>query len=381
MMRKIAVITGTRADYGSYYPILKKLQADKDLSLEIIATGMHLSPQYGYTIDEIEKDGFKIKYKVDMLLSSDSGAAMAKNIGLGILGITNALEIISPDILLVLGDRGEMLAGTIAAAHMNIPVFHLHGGEVTGTIDESIRHAITKLAHIHLVATDKYGERIAKLGEDVWRIHVFGAPRADIIQHTEFLTKEEILKKYDLRNLTEYNLLVFHPVTTEINLIEEQINNIIKALEFIKIPTIIILPNSDAGNHLILNVYNKYRNNQLLYFFANVNHFDYLSLLKNTIALIGNSSSGIIEAPLLKKAAINIGSRQFGRERSSNVIDVNAVTNEIVSAYLYSQSPEFQQIVLQSENIYGDGTTSDKVINLLKNIEINYKLIQKKITY
>lgn len=380
-MRKIAVITGTRADYGSYYPILKKIEAVNDLSLEIIATGMHLSPQYGYTLIEIEKDGFKVKYKVDMLLSSDNGAAMAKNIGLGILGITNALEIISPDILLVLGDRGEMLAGTIAATHMNIPVFHLHGGEVTGTIDESIRHAITKLAHIHLVATDKYGERIAKLGEDAWRIHVVGAPRADIILHMNFLTKDEILKKYDLRNLTEYNLLVFHPVTTEINLVEEQINNIMSALEVIKIPTIIILPNSDAGNHLILKVYNKYRNNQLLYFFTNVNHFDYLSLLKNANILIGNSSSGIIEAPLLKKAAINIGSRQFGRERSGNVIDVNAVTNEIVSAYLYSQSSEFQQIVLQSENIYGIGTTSDKVINLLKNIEINYKLIQKKITY
>lgn len=380
-MRKIAVITGTRADYGSYYPILKKIEADNDLSLEIIATGMHLSPQYGYTIDEIEKDGFKIKYKVDMLLSSDSGAAMAKNIGLGILGITNALEIILPDILLVLGDRGEMLAGTIAAAHMNIPVFHLHGGEVTGTIDESLRHAITKLAHIHLVATDKYGERIAKLGEDTWRIHVVGAPRADIILHTKFLTKDEILKKYGLVNLTEYNLLVFHPVTTEINLVEEQVNNIINALEVIKIPTIIILPNSDAGNQLILNVYNKYRDNQLLYFFANLNHFDYLALLKNANTLIGNSSSGIIEAPLLKKATINIGSRQFGRERSGNVIDVNAVTNEIVSAYLYSQSSEFQQIVLQSENIYGDGTSTTKVINLLKKIEINYKLIQKKITY
>lgn len=380
-MRRIAVITGTRADYGSYYPIFKKLQADKDLSLEIIVSGMHLSPQYGYTLTEIEKDGYKVKYKVDMLLSSDSGAAMAKNIGLGILGITNALETIMPNILMVLGDRGEMLAGAIAAAHMNIPVFHLHGGEVTGTIDESIRHAITKLAHIHLVATDKYGERIAKLGEDAWRIHVVGAPRADIILHTQFLTKNEILRKYGLGNLTEYNLLVFHPVTTENNLIEEQISNIIKAIEVIKIPTIIILPNSDAGNHLILNLYSKYGNNQLLHFFTNVNHFDYLSLLKNANALIGNSSSGIIEAPLLKKAAINIGSRQFGRERSGNVIDVNAVMNEIISAYLYSQSLEFQRIVLQSDNIYGDGTACDKIIDLLKNIELNYKLIQKKITY
>jgi len=380
-MRRIAVITGTRADYGSYYPILKKLETDKDLSFEIIATGMHLSPQYGYTITEIENDGFKIKYKVDMLLSSDTGAAMAKNIGLGILGITDALEIIQPDILLILGDRGEMLAGAIAAAHMNIPVFHLHGGEVTGTIDESIRHAITKLAHIHLVATNKYGERIARMGEDAWRIHVVGAPRADIILRTQLLNKNEILKKYDLGHLTEYNLLVFHPVTTEINLVEEQISNIMCSLEVIMIPTIIILPNSDAGNHIILNAYNKYKNNQLLYFFTNINHLDYLSLLKNANALIGNSSSGIIEAPLLKKAAINIGSRQLGRERSGNVIEVNADANEIVLAYQYSQSPEFKQIVLQSENIYGDGRTSDRIMSLFKDLEINYTLIQKKITY
>lgn len=380
-MRSITVITGTRADYGSYYPILKRIEADNDLSLEIIATGMHLSSQYGYTLTEIEKDGFKIKYRVDMLLSSDSVAAMAKNIGLGILSITDALEIIQPDILLILGDRGEMLAGAIAAAHMNIPVFHLHGGEVTGTIDESVRHAITKLAHIHLVATDKYGERIARMGEDPWRIHVVGAPRADIILHTQFLIKEEILKKYNLEHLKEYNLLVFHPVTTEITMIDEQISNIIKALEIINVPTIIILPNSDAGNHLILNAYNKYKNNQLFIFFTNIDHFDYLSLLKNSNVLIGNSSSGINETPLLKKAAINIGSRQFGRERSSNVIDVNAETNEIVSAYQYAISSKCQQIVLESKNIYGDGTASDKIVSLMKNIEINYKLIQKKNAY
>ncbi|MGF9768959.1 UDP-N-acetylglucosamine 2-epimerase [Bacillus albus] len=379
-MKKILVVTGTRADYGIYYPILNAIQDESDYQLELLVTSMHLSPEFGSTIEEIKKDGFSIVATVDNLLQGSNHANMAKSIALAILGMTQAFENNRPDFVVVLGDRGEMLAASIAASHMNIPVIHFHGGEVSGTIDESVRHAISKLSHIHMVATEGSKQRLLKMGEDSWRIHVVGAPRIETIQNTDLPSFEEIKRRYEL-DTNEYYLFVYHPVTTETSKLEKEMNNIFKALLESKENIICILPNSDAGQDIINSYYSNLSNYEKVHFVKNFNQLDYLTVLKNAKAMIGNSSSGIIEAASFKIPVINIGTRQCGRERSKNTIDVNADYDEIKEALKRINSLDFTNVVRDAENIYGKGNTSENFLKIIKSIRINKDLIQKNITY
>lgn len=382
MKRKIAVITGTRADYGIFYHVLKEIEKHEALTLELIVCGMHLCPEYGMTINEIESDGFKISDKFETILASDTGVAMAKSIGLSVISMAQCFDRINPDIVLILGDRGEMLAAATAAIHMNIPVAHIHGGEVTGTVDESVRHAITKLSHIHFPANEDSKQRILKLGETEKNIFVVGAPGLDYIKKTHYLSRSEMLEKFELED-DKIFLLTQHPVTTERDLVEWQIRETLDAVVELGYQTIVSYPNSDNGGREIIKVIEEYKAKYpLLKVFRNLSQVEYLSFLDIAEVMIGNSSSGIIEAPSFKLPVVNIGSRQGTRLRARNIIDVpqgkEAVKAGIKKA-LYDDN--FKMQLENCTNPYGDGNASGKIAQILSEIVIDRELIQKRITY
>lgn len=377
---KVCVVTGTRADYGIYKPLLHSLQDDDDFLLELLVTGMHLSPYYGNTIRHIIEDGFSIVGKVDILLQNTTEAAMAKSIGLGVLGYTDVFEENRPNIVVVLGDRGEMLAAAIAASHLNIPVAHIHGGEVSGSIDESVRHAITKLSHLHFAATKKSAERIIKMGEDPWRVHNVGAPRIDTILNAPLPDISEIKSSYSLERIENYFLFVYHPVTTNLLGLKEQIEICLQALKDSGENVIIIKPNSDAGNQVINEAYEKFSDYEKFHYVTNFSPMEYLAVLKESKALIGNSSSGIIEAASFRKPVINIGNRQSGREQSSNVINIIEDKHQIKEAITLLSEESFKGNLREVKNIYGDGKSVERIKKVL--LDINHRdLIKKIIAY
>ncbi|QCT04558.1 UDP-N-acetylglucosamine 2-epimerase [Paenibacillus algicola] len=379
-MKKIAVVTGTRADYGIYYPMLRAIESDVDLDLHLIVTGMHLSHQHGYTVEQIQKDGFMISAQVSCVLQGATHANMSRGVGLAIMGMTQAVEELQPDSIIVLGDRGEMLAAAIAASYMNIPLFHIHGGEVSGTIDESVRHAISKLAHIHLAATEGSRQRLIQLGEDEWRIHVIGAPRLETIEKTILPEWMEVAEQYGLPLAKEYFLFAYNPVTTEehdLLVLRYMLNSLLASGREI----ICIMPNSDAGADSILEVYDSYASAQKLHRVTNFKQLEYLTVLKNCSVLVGNSSSGIIEAASFNKPVINIGSRQNRRERSANVIDIPISAEALIMALNEVFSDSFQRKLKTVHNVYSRPDTSARIVELLKKISYSQELIQKTITY
>ncbi|MEK4113931.1 GDP/UDP-N,N'-diacetylbacillosamine 2-epimerase (hydrolyzing) [Paenibacillus sp. DS2363] len=379
-MKKIVVVTGTRADYGIYYPVLRAIDAEETLDLHLLVTGMHLSPQFGNTVEQIRQDGFQISAQVDCLLQGSSHANMSRSIGLAILGMTQALEAIQPDVVVVLGDRGEMLAAAIVASHTNIPLVHLHGGEVTGTIDESVRHVISKLAHIHLVATEKSEERLIRLGEDPWRVHVVGAPRIETIMNTVLPDYEQTANKYNIHLKNKYVLFAYHPVTTQSTNLQ-MLARMLQVLLNQGYEIICIMPNSDAGSDALVDIYNQFVVNPDVHLITNFEPLDYLVMLKHAKILVGNSSSGIIEAASFNKPVINIGVRQGRRERSSNVIDIQEDDIELQKALEKANSQEFQKVISETKNVYAKENTSSIIVNILRNISWTEQLIQKTITY
>lgn len=380
-MRKVAVVTGTRAEYGILKPVLKAIKTHPRLDLALIVTGMHLSKEFGHTIKEIIKDGFKIDAEVKMLHAEDTGAAMAKSAGKCIEKMTEALKRVKPDFLVLLGDRAEMLAGAVTASYMGVPIAHLHGGEVSGSVDDSVRHAITKLAHIHFPATRESANRIVKMGEDQSRISIVGAPALDTILNEKF-SPAELSKKYGL-DLSEPILLVLqHPVVTEADEATDQIKETLNAIVDLKHQTIIIYPNADAGGRRMIKVIKKYEKYPFIKSFKSIPYTDYLGLMKIASVMIGNSSSGIIEAPSFHLPVVNIGTREKGRERSTNVIDVRHNKGEIVKAIKKAfYDKKFRDKVKKCKNPYGDGKASQRIVKVLSKVEVTPKLLQKKITY
>ncbi|WP_458121127.1 UDP-N-acetylglucosamine 2-epimerase [Paenibacillus sp. Z6-24] len=379
-MIKILVITGTRADYGIYYPILKAIEQTENMELNLLVTGMHLSPQYGYTIDHIRKDGFTIAAQVDCLLQGSTHANMAKSVGLALMGMTQAFEMIMPDRVLILGDRGEMLAAAIAASHMNIPLFHLHGGEVSGTIDESVRHAISKLAHIHLAATEGSRQRLLRMGEDDWRIHVVGAPRIETMINTVLPELNEVKHRYGLDAVQEYIIFIYHPVTTE-QADQLELARMLKVLLNTGKDIVCVMPNADAGTETIMQVYEPMLVHSNFHPITSFRQLDYLTMLKGAAVLAGNSSSGIIEAASFHIPVINIGSRQGARERSANVIDIAARADDLSQALSKALSNPFRELVRSEKNVYEQPGTSDRIVKCLQTYGKSEKLIQKVITY
>ena len=380
--RKICVTTGTRAEYGLLKPVLDKISKNKKLELYLIVTGMHLSRKHGYTINEIIKDGFKIDFKINMIPEGNTSYFMANALGKGIIEFSKIFKKLRPDINLILGDRGEAFASALAASHMNIPNAHIHGGDRTmAGIDEYIRHATTKISNLHFAATKESKQRIIQLGENPKYVFFTGSPGIDQIKNNHISSKAELEKKYNFKITGNEIILLQHSVTTQIQSSKKQINNTLKAIKKLKIPTICISPNSDAGNFEIFQSLKKANNtSSFINLYPNMPRNDFLGLLQHCGVLVGNSSSGIIEASYFKIPVVNIGIRQKNREKGNNVIDVNDDSNLIymtIKKILNSKSKQRRK----TEYIYGNGTASKKIIKVLETISLTDELIQKQITY
>ncbi|MBZ4644153.1 MAG: UDP-N-acetyl-D-glucosamine 2-epimerase, UDP-hydrolyzing [Deferribacteraceae bacterium] len=382
MKRKIAVITGTRAEYGLLYWTMRSIQKSSNLKLQLIVTGMHLAPQFGNTYKFIEQDGFHIDKKVDILISNDTPVAISKSMGLGIIGFAESYEELKPDILLVLGDRYEILAAASAAIPFNIPIAHIHGGEITeGAIDEQIRHAITKLSHLHFASTEIYAQNIRKMGEEAWRVFCVGAPGLEWIHHNQYMSKQELEKDLNVDFSKDVILATFHSVTLEQDKTEEYIDSILQALIKSEMQVIFTGANSDPSGAIINKKVKEASKNYLnIHYFDSLGQRKYLSCQKYCTLMLGNSSSGIIEAASFGLPVVNIGIRQKGRLQSGNVINVRCNVNEILQGIQIATSKEFKQKVLKVSNIYGDGYTSQKIVKILENVDLT-KLKYKRLVY
>lgn len=381
-MRRIVYVTGTRADYGLFYHPLRRIEEHSGLELELIVTAMHLAPRFGNTVRLIEQDGFKIAARVETLMAGDGGGSMARAIGLGILGLTQALESVEPDIVILLGDRGEMLAGAIASAHLNIAIAHMHGGEVSGTIDESVRHAITKLAHIHFASATDNAERIIKMGEDPTRVYVVGAPGLDYLRHLEPVERSELEADLGLDLTQPLLVMTQHPVTTEAEAAAEQMRITLEAIKSVGVQTVATYPNADSGGRAMIQVLEEYSTLPFLRIRKSLGQRCYASLLHHANAMVGNSSSGIIEAPFLGLPVVNIGSRQQGRQRAENVLDVPHVKEEIrraIRTALYDET--FIQQARNCRNPYGDGRAGERIVEILAGIPLRREFLQKRLCY
>ncbi|GIM45490.1 UDP-N-acetyl glucosamine 2-epimerase [Collibacillus ludicampi] len=384
MKRKIAVLTGTRAEFGLLRPIISAILQEPALELCLIVTGMHLLETHGLTVHEIEREGFPIQARVSMYSGIEQEAEYYNALSKGVQAIGDVLRAQEPDILLVLGDRLEPLAAVLAAVTLNIPVAHIHGGERinSGHIDESIRHAISKFAHLHFVATKESAERLKKMGEEDWRIYQVGAPGLDSILHREFIDRETICETLGIQSEEPILLCIQHPVILERERAGEQMEVILRALDRVKMQTVIVYPNNDPGSEQMVDVIERYRDRTWLHIFRNIHHDLYLSLLTHTQVFIGNSSSGIIEAPSFRLPFIHIGTRNLGREHAENVIFVDYDTDAIESAIRFAlEDQEFHEKLKTCVNPYGDGQASKRIVQLLKKCSLDKKLLQKQMTY
>jgi len=381
-MRRIAIVTGARAEYGLLYWIIKGIHDDSELELQLIVTGMHLSPEFGLTVREIEKDGFPIAERVEMILSSDTETAIATSMGLGMIGFAKAYERLKPDILVVLGDRFEILSAVAAAVPFRIPVAHIHGGESTeGAMDEIFRHAITKMSHIHFPATKEYAKRIIQMGEDPHKVFCFGSPCMDNIYKLNLMNKKELCSALNIPEDKNLGVVTYHPVTLQKNRVGIEISELLESLMgFHDIFWIITMPNADTGGRIIIEMIEKFasENPKKVKSFASLGQLKYISLLKHSVVMVGNSSSGLIEAPSFELPVVNIGDRQHGRIRAQNVIDVPECTkNSVGDAIKKAVSKEFRGILKGMRSPYGDGPISEQILNKLKTVP-DYKYPIKK---
>lgn len=381
MSRKICVVTGSRAEYGLLRWVMEGIRETPELELQIIATGMHLSPEFGLTYREIEKDSFLIDHKVEMLLSSDTPSGLAKSMGLGLIGFGDALQQFKPDLIMLLGDRFEIFSAAAAAMVARIPVAHLHGGETTeGAFDEAIRHSITKMSHLHFAATEAYRNRIVQLGENPEYVFNVGATGVDNIKKLNLLDREALEAELDFK-LGARNLLVtFHPVTLENATSSHQFEQLLEALESLRDTHLIFTrPNADTDGRVIMEVIEGYvsKNKEKAIVFSSLGVQKYLSAMRLMDGVVGNSSSGLIEAPSFPVGTINIGDRQKGRIRAESVIDCEPNTKSIKNALQKLFSSEFQKELKNIENPYGNGGAAKKIVDILRQVD-SAKLLKKK---
>jgi GDP/UDP-N,N'-diacetylbacillosamine 2-epimerase (hydrolysing) len=374
MKRKICVVSGSRADYGLLRWLMQDIRDSKRLQLQLVATGMHLSPEFGLTWREIERDGFTIDRRVEMLLSSDSARGVTKSMGVGLIGFADVLAELKPDLLLLLGDRFEILPAACAALVARIPIAHLHGGETTeGAFDEAIRHSLTKMSHLHFVATDEYRRRVIQLGEDPARVHMVGGLGIDAIARTRLLSRAKLEKELDFK-LGKRNLLItFHPVTLEQAPVAAQMRALLKALE--KLPDtrlIFTLPNADTDGRALIAMIKKFvATHPQARAYTSLGQLRYLSLLRLVDGVVGNSSSGLLEAPSFRKGTVNIGTRQDGRLRARSVIDCAPTQAAITAALRRLYSAEFRRQLAIATNPYGDGGASRKIVRVLEQAKLD----------
>jgi len=369
MSKKICVVTGSRAEYGLLFPLLKKLRQDSFFRLQLVATGMHLSPEFGLTFREIEKDGFRIDAKVEMLLSSDTEIGITKSIGIGISSFADTLNELRPDALLVLGDRFEIFAAVTAALIARIPVIHLYGGEITeGAFDDALRHSITKMSSLHFTSTELYRKRVIQLGENPKSVFCVGALGLDNIRSMKLLSRKELEKKLGIQFRKKNLLVTFHPVTLEKNTSQNQFQQLLDALDQLKdVQVVFTKSNADTQGRVInemIDAYTAERGNAAA--FTSLGQLKYLSLMNETDVVVGNSSSGIVEAPGFRIATVNIGDRQKGRIRTESIIDCKPVKKDIQRAIQKALSLEFEKVAANVKNPHGDGKAAEQIVGILK---------------
>lgn len=374
MKRKVCIFTGTRAEYGLLKPLMKRLRENHDIELQVLVSGMHLSPEFGLTYRDIEKDGFTLNEKVEILLSSDTSAGLCKSIGLGLIGFGDALARLQSDLLVILGDRFEALALATAATLHRIPIAHLHGGEATqGLIDEPIRHAITKMSHLHFAATEEYRRRIIQLGENPSRVFNVGAIGLDVIEGLDFQSQEELEAGLGFK-FGESNLLItFHPVTLEHYSAEHQFKELLQALTQLPSTRLIFTKaNADTDGRVINQMIDRYvaDNPERATASTSLGQLRYLSAMRLVDAVVGNSSSGIIEAPSLGVPTVNIGDRQKGRARAASVIDCAPVAAEILAACHLALKNELKKIAKAAENPYKQQDTARRIAEIIASANI-----------
>lgn len=379
-MRTIGVVTTSRADYGIYLPILRRIKAEPELKLHLYVTGMHLSPEFGYTVDQIVADGFTVDTRVEMLLSGDTPGVISKSMGIGTMGFAQAFSQFKPDILVVLGDRYEMFSAALAALPFKIPLAHIHGGEVTqGAIDDALRHAMTKLSHLHFVSTEVYKQRVIQMGESPWRVTISGAPGLDNLKQMKLLSRQEFSDRYQIPLDEPFLLVTYHPVTLEYENTAQQIGELLAALDQVGYPVVFTLPNADTNGRVIIDNIRQYQQTHAnnAYIVENFGTQGYFSCMAYAAAMVGNSSSGIVEAASFKLPVVNIGSRQKGRAQAANVCDVDYSQEAILAGIKRVLAPAFRQTLLGLENPYGDGESAERIVRVLQTVERNQSLIQK----
>jgi len=373
MSRKICVITGTRAEYGLLRRVLQGIKDDPELTLQVIATGMHLSHEFGYTYREIEKDGFQLARKIEMLTSSDTSVGIAKSMGLGLICFADALNELKPDLIVVLGDRFEIFAAVSAALVLLIPVAHLHGGETTqGAFDEALRHSITKMSHLHFVAAEEYRQRVIQLGEQPERVLLVGGLGIDNIKSLKLLDRSKLEASLNFKLGQKSLLITFHPVTFGTSTSAEQMAQLLASLEALKCTQLIFtMPNADTEGRALTKMVEQFiARNTNARAFTSLGQLRYLSCIAHVDGVIGNSSSGLTEVPSFKKGTINIGNRQHGRLQATSVINCDPTRKSIDIALERLYSSDFQAILNRVRNPYGEGGASDKVVKFIKGVQI-----------
>jgi UDP-hydrolysing UDP-N-acetyl-D-glucosamine 2-epimerase len=380
MKRTVAVVTTSRADYSHLYWPLRDLSENENVDLRIIALGSHLSPEFGNTVQEIEKDGFQIDSRVECLLSSDTDVGMAKTIGVATLSLADLFGKMRPDLLLLIADRYEMLAPAAVALALRIPVAHIEGGEVSeGAIDDAVRNALTKLSHIHFTSTFAAGKRVIALGEEEWRVHRAGAPSLDHLRRQTLLTREEMEKRLQIDLQTPTILVAYHPVTIARDTLQE-VDSLFAALGSLTNQILFCYPNADAGSRELIERTKSFLASRRGHgkIFTNLDTVTYLSLLCQVDMLVGNSSSGIMESASFALPTVNVGLRQQGRERARNVLDADADANSILEAIARARAPQFRGSLSGMENPYGEGRASETIVRVLTTVQLSQKLLMKR---
>jgi UDP-hydrolysing UDP-N-acetyl-D-glucosamine 2-epimerase len=379
MKRKIAVVTTSRADYGHLYWPLRDLAENENVDLKIVALASHLAPEFGSTIQEIEKDGFAVESRIECLLSSDSDVGMAKTIGVATLGLADLFGKMRPDLLLLIADRYEMLAPASVALALRIPIAHIEGGEVSeGAIDDAVRNALTKLSHIHFTSTVNARDRVIAMGEQEWRVHRAGAPSLDHIRKRTLLNREELEQRLGIDLGRPTILVVYHPMTIARDTLQE-VNSLFGALDRLTTQLLFCYPNADAGSRALIErtkLFLEERGSGQV--FTNLDSITYLSLLRQVEMLIGNSSSGIMETASFSLPTVNVGMRQQGRERALNVLDAEANSTSILEAVKKARSVEFGGSLRGMTNPYGDGFASEIITSVLTSVPLTQELLIKR---
>ncbi len=379
-MRNIGVVTTSRADYGIYLPVLRALEREPDIDIQLYVTGMHLAPEFGLTVKTIEADGFPIAERIEGLLAADTPGALAKSMGLTTLGFAQAFQKTCPDLLLVLGDRFEMFAAIAATLPFKIPVAHIHGGELTeGLIDDPIRHSITKMSHLHFPTTETYAHRIEQMGEEPWRISVCGAPGLDNLRNFVPTPPAEMATRFGLNLSRDFLLVTYHPVTLEYEQTEKQFDELVAALDARNESVIFTYPNADTHGRLLIEKINKLvAKNQKYQATVNLGTQGYFSLMSYARVMIGNSSSGIIEAASFKLPVVNIGNRQRGRAHGLNVLNVDCRRETILDGIEQALATEMAEALRTFQNPYDQGGAAEKIVARLKAVALGDGLILKK---